>query len=173
MPPTRAAPTAAPSCGERSVAEERPTSIAIARTAWLHGVHGRSFVRTMIDLESRHDTLDVVDVQRGQPTGSADVAARLADLGPHPGRGASGVRHATGCGEASWCEPAREVFPGLGTGPDRVRPVSSGAFPRSVTRPAYRALAHGRRQELGLPPLRDWRSALHEAFPLIRKESSS
>ena len=159
--------------GERAVAEELSISSAIVRTAWLYGVHGRSFVRTMIDLESRHDTLDVVDDQRGQPTWSADVAARLVDLGPHVGRGASGVLHATSCGEASWYEPAREVFAGLGADPDRVRPVGSGAFPRPAPRPAYSALAHGRRQELGLPPLRDWRSALHEAFPLIRKESSS
>lgn len=127
----------------------------------------------MIDLESRHDTLGVVDDQRGQPTWSADVAARLVDLGPHPVRGASGVFHAAGCGEASWCESAREVFAGLGADPDRVRPVGCGAFPRPAPRSAYGALAHGRWQELGLPSLRDRRSALHEAFPLIRKESSS
>ncbi|GAA3834000.1 dTDP-4-dehydrorhamnose reductase [Streptomyces coacervatus] len=159
--------------GERAAAQELPTSSAIVRTAWLYGVHGRSFVRTMIDLESRRATLDVVDDQRGQPTWSAAVAARLADLGPHLGRGANGVFHATGSGEASWYEPAREVFTGLGAEPDRVRPVGSEAFPRSAPRPAYSALAHGRRQELGLPPLRDRRSALHEALPLIRKESPS
>ncbi|MGI5460571.1 dTDP-4-dehydrorhamnose reductase [Streptomyces sp. CA-249302] len=159
--------------GERAVSEELPTSSAIVRTAWLYGVHGRSFVRTMIDLESRRDTLDVVDDQRGQPTWSADVAARLADLGPHLGRGASGVFHATSSGETSWYELAREVFAGLGADPDRVRPVGSGAFPRPAPRPAYSALAHGRWQELGLPPLRDWRAALHEALPLIRKESPS
>ncbi|MFI7404126.1 sugar nucleotide-binding protein [Streptomyces sp. NPDC049541] len=113
----------------------------------------------MIDLESRHDTLDVVDDQRGQPTWSADVAARPVDLGPHPGRGASDVLHAVGCGDTSWS--------------DRVRRVSGGAFPRPAPRPAYSALAHCRRQELGLPAPRDRRSALHEAFALIRKESPS
>ncbi|MFF4362761.1 sugar nucleotide-binding protein [Streptomyces sp. NPDC001604] len=143
------------------------------RTAWLYGVHGRSFVRTMIDLESRHDTLDVVDDQRGQPTWSADVAARPVDLGPHPGRGASGVLHAAGRGDTSWYESVREVCARLGADPDRARRVSSGAFPRLAPRPAYSALAHGRRQRLGLPAPRDRRSALHEAFPFIRKESSS
>ncbi|MGW2517014.1 dTDP-4-dehydrorhamnose reductase [Streptomyces sp. NPDC001617] len=159
--------------GELAVAEELPSSSAIVRTAWLYGVHGRSFVRTMIDLESRRDTLDVVDDQRGQPTWSADVAARVADLGPHVGRGASRVLHATSSGEATWCELAREVFRGLGADPDRVRPVGSEAFPRPAPRPAYSVLAHGRWRELGLPPLRDWRAALHEALPLIRKESPS
>jgi dTDP-4-dehydrorhamnose reductase/4-ketoreductase len=125
----------------------------------------------MIDLESRRDTLDVVHDQRGQPTWSADVAARLADLGPHLGRGASGVFHATGSGEASWYELAREVFRLLGADPERVRPTTSAAFVRPAPRPAYSALAHGRWQELGLPPLRDWQSALRDALPLIRKES--
>ncbi|WP_308117026.1 sugar nucleotide-binding protein [Streptomyces guryensis] len=125
----------------------------------------------MIDLESRRDALDVVDDQRGQPMWSADVAARLADLGPHAGRGASGVFHATSSGEASWYELAREVFTGPGTDPDRVRPVGSGAFPRPGPRPEYGVLAHDRRQEPGLPPLRDRRSALYEALPPIRKES--
>ncbi|WP_405673523.1 dTDP-4-dehydrorhamnose reductase [Streptomyces sp. NBC_01530] len=157
--------------GERAVVQELPTSGAIVRTAWLYGAHGRSFVRTMIDLESRRDTLRVVDHQRGQRTWSADVAARLADLGPHLGRGASGVFHATSSGEAGWYELAREVFRGLGADPDRVRPVGSEAFPRPAPRPAYSALAHGRRQELGLSPPRDWRAVLHEALPLIRKES--
>ncbi|WP_405865274.1 dTDP-4-dehydrorhamnose reductase [Streptomyces sp. NBC_00005] len=157
--------------GERAVLEELPAASAIVRTAWLYGVHGRSFVRTMIDLESRRDTLDVVDDQRGQPTWSADVAARVADLGPHLGRGAHGVFHATSSGEATWYELARAVFHDLGADPDRVRPVGSEAFPRPAPRPAYSALAHGRWQEVGLSPPRDWRAVLHEALPLIRKES--
>ncbi|GAA2767977.1 dTDP-4-dehydrorhamnose reductase [Streptomyces paradoxus] len=156
--------------GERAVLEELPGASAIVRTAWLYGVHGASFVRTMIGLEARRDTLDVVDDQRGQPTWSADVAERIADLGPLLGPRAHGVFHATGSGEATWYDLAREVFSLIGADPDRVRPTSSAAFPRPAPRPAYSALAHGRWQEIGLPLPRDWRSALHEALPRIRKE---
>ncbi|WP_324788204.1 dTDP-4-dehydrorhamnose reductase [Streptomyces sp. H51] len=157
--------------GERAVLEELPDTGVIVRTAWLYGVHGRSFVRTMMDLEARSATVDVVDDQRGQPTWSADVAARVADLGPLVGRGASGVLHATSSGETTWYDLAREVFHGLGADPDRIHPVGSAACPRPAPRPAYSVLAHGRWRELGLPPLRDWRAALHEALPHIRKES--
>ncbi|MFE6200031.1 dTDP-4-dehydrorhamnose reductase [Streptomyces sp. NPDC057838] len=156
--------------GERAVLEELPGASAIVRTAWLYGVHGGNFVRTMIGLEARRDTLDVVDDQRGQPTWSADVAERIADLGPRLGPDAHGVFHATNAGEASWYELAREVFALIGADPDRVRPTSSAAFPRPAPRPAYSALAHRRWQEIGLPLPRDWRSALHEALPRIRKE---
>ncbi|MGW3990497.1 dTDP-4-dehydrorhamnose reductase [Streptomyces sp. NPDC004830] len=156
--------------GEQAVLEELPGASAVVRTAWLYGAHGRNFVRTMIELESRRDTLDVVDDQRGQPTWSADVAERIADLGPRLATGGHGVFHATNRGEASWYELAREVFSLIGADPDRVRPTSSAAFPRPAPRPAYSALAHRRWPEIGLPRPRDWRTALHEALPRIRKE---
>ncbi|MEU1316603.1 dTDP-4-dehydrorhamnose reductase [Streptomyces tibetensis] len=156
--------------GEQAVLEELPGASAIVRTAWLYGVHGANFVRTMIGLEARRDTLDVVDDQRGQPTWSADVAGRIADLGPRLGPDAHGIFHATSTGEATWFDLAREVFSLIGADPERVRPTSSAAFPRPAPRPAYSALAHRRWQEIGLPPPRDWRSALHEALPRIRKE---
>jgi dTDP-4-dehydrorhamnose reductase len=128
-------------------------------------------VSTMIRPEASRDTVDVVDDQRGRPTRSADVANRIADLGPRLGRDANGMFHATSSGETTWYELAHEVFRHLGADPDRVRPVGSAAFPRPAPRPAYSALAHDRRQQLALPPLRGWRTALHEALPEIRKES--
>ncbi|MEU9265058.1 dTDP-4-dehydrorhamnose reductase [Streptomyces sp. NPDC048251] len=157
--------------GERAVRAVLPDAGVIVRTAWLYGVHGRSFVRTMLELQARRDTVDVVDDQRGQPTWSADVAARIADLGPKAGRGATGVFHATAAGEATWYDLAREVFRSLGADPDRVRPTTGDAFPRPAPRPAYSVLAHGRWQEVGLSPPRDWRTALGQALPLIRKAS--
>ncbi|WP_328877451.1 dTDP-4-dehydrorhamnose reductase [Streptomyces sp. NBC_00299] len=159
--------------GERAVLDELPDASAVVRIAWLYGVHGRNFVRTMTELEARRDTVDVVDDQRGQPTWSADVAATIADLGPRVGRDMTGVLHATNSGEATWYDLAREVFRLLGADPDRVRPVTSEAFARPAPRPAYSVLGHGRRQRLGLARARDWRTALHEALPRIRKETPS
>ncbi|MDW4905007.1 dTDP-4-dehydrorhamnose reductase [Streptomyces sp. ADMS] len=159
--------------GEQAVLATLPAASAVLRTAWLYGAHGGNFVRTMIDLEARRDTLDVVDDQRGQPTWSADVAARIADLGPRIGPEVNGVLHATNSGETTWFELAREVFRLIDADPDRVHPTTSAAFTRPAPRPAYSALGHGRWQQTGLGPLRDWRTALHEALPHIRKEISS
>jgi dTDP-4-dehydrorhamnose reductase len=153
--------------GERAVREELPERSVILRTAWLYGAHGRNFVSTMIALEGSRDTVDVVDDQRGQPTWSADVASRVADLGPRVGDGVNGVLHATSSGETTWCGLAREVFRLRGADPGRVRPVTSDAFPRPAPRPAYSALGHARWEETGLAPIRDWREALTEAFPLL------
>lgn len=153
--------------GEQAVLEELPETGAVLRTAWLYGAHGRNFVSTMIALEASRDTVDVVDDQRGQPTWSADVATRIADLGPRIGQGASGVFHATSSGETTWYGLAREVFRHLGADPDRVRPVGSAAYPRPAPRPAYSALGHARWEQAGLTPIRDWREALAAAFPSL------
>ncbi|MGW0288148.1 dTDP-4-dehydrorhamnose reductase [Streptomyces sp. NPDC003236] len=155
--------------GERAVLAEHPGGAVVLRTAWLYGAHGRNFVRTMLELETRRDTLDVVDDQRGQPTWSADVAARVADLGATDVRG---VLHATNSGAATWFELAREVFRLAGADPDRVRPTDSRSFTRPAPRPAYSVLGHTRWRGTGLEPPRDWRSALYEALPHIRKEMS-
>jgi dTDP-4-dehydrorhamnose reductase len=161
--------------GEQAVLEELPDAGVVVRTAWLYGAHGPNFVRTMLDLEARKDTVDVVDDQRGQPTWSADVAERLVLLGARLCRDGAptGVLHATSSGETTWYGLAREVFRLAGADPSRVRPTSTAAFPRPAPRPAYSALGHDRWRGIGLAPPRDWHSALHEALPLIRKESLS
>ena len=159
--------------GEQAVLATLPDAGVVLRTAWLYGAHGGNFVATMIGLEARRDTLDVVDDQRGQPTWSADVAERIADLGPRIGSETKGVLHATNSGETTWFELAREVFRLIGADPDRVHPTTSAAFTRPAPRPAYSVLGHSRWPQTGLGPLRDWRTALHEALPHIRKEISS
>ncbi|MEV6505404.1 dTDP-4-dehydrorhamnose reductase [Streptomyces sp. NPDC051642] len=155
--------------GEQAVLEELPGASAVVRTAWLYGAHGRNFVRTMIELEARRDTLDVVDDQCGQPTWSADVAKQVVVLGAKLSHrdGPHGIFHATSSGEATWFELAREVFRLIGTDPDRVRPTNSEAFVRPAPRPAYSVLGHDRWKEAGLEPLRDWREALAAALPSL------
>ncbi|MFG2457973.1 dTDP-4-dehydrorhamnose reductase [Streptomyces sp. NPDC048523] len=143
----------------------------VVRTAWLYGAGGPNFVRTMIKLEGVKDTLDVVDDQRGQPTWSADLAGLLVELGlgALAGTAPAGVYHGTNSGETTWHGFTQEIFRLLGADPDRVRPTTSEAFVRPAPRPAYSVLGHGRFAEAGIEPLRDWRTALTEAFPEIHR----
>ncbi|MFJ9146621.1 dTDP-4-dehydrorhamnose reductase [Streptomyces sp. NPDC102270] len=143
----------------------------VVRTAWLYGSGGPNFVRTMIKLEGVKDTLDVVDDQCGQPTWSADLAGLLVELGLGAlvGTAPAGVYHGTNSGETTWHGFTQEIFRLLGADPDRVRPTTSEAFVRPAPRPAYSVLGHGRFAEAGIEPLRDWRTALTEAFPEIHR----
>jgi dTDP-4-dehydrorhamnose reductase len=151
--------------GERAVLNRLPGHGFVVRTAWLYGAHGGNFVRTMIGLEGRRPTVDVVDDQRGQPTWTVDVAGQIialidADATP-------GIYHATSSGVATWFMLAREVFRLLGADPDRVRPTSSAAMARRAPRPAYSVLGHEAWARAGLAPIGDWRVSLGQAFPSV------
>lgn len=151
--------------GERAVLERLPQVGYVVRTAWLYGVHGQNFVRTMIRLERQRDTIDVVDDQRGQPTWTADVARQIMALRRSGGQ--PGIYHATSSGETTWYGLACEVFRKLGGDPGRVRPVSSQGLARPAPRPGYSVLGHERWARAGVAPIRDWRLALDHAFPAL------
>ncbi|MHB9858522.1 dTDP-4-dehydrorhamnose reductase [Streptomyces sp. YIM S03343] len=155
--------------GEQAVLAELPDSGYVVRTAWLYGAGGGNFIRTMIKLEGVKDTLDVVDDQRGQPTWTVDLADRLVRLGRSALTGAApaGIYHGTSGGDTTWFGLTREIFRLLGADPERVRPTTSTAFVRPAPRPAYSVLGHDRWSAVGIEPIRDWRAALHEAFPAL------
>lgn len=137
----------------------------VVRTAWLYGAHGPSFVRTMARLAGERDTVEVVDDQAGQPTWTGDLADRIIALAR---AGApAGAYHGTSAGRTTWYGLAREVFALLGLDPARVRPTTSERFVRPAPRPAFSVLGHGRWAAAGLAPMRDWRDALHAAWPSL------
>ena len=151
--------------GERAVTELLPGSGYIVRTAWLYGAQGPNFVRTMIGLERTRETVDVVDDQHGQPTWTMDVAGQVIALGRS--RAPAGVYHATSSGETTWFGFAREIFRLLGADTGRVRPVSSGAYPRPAPRPANSVLGHGAWASTGIEPIPGWQLRLHQGFPSL------
>jgi len=149
--------------GERAVLDRLPGSSYTVRTAWLYGAHGPNFVRTMIRLEGQRPTVDVVDDQHGQPTWTADVARQIIAL--IHSAAPPGIYHATSSGQTTWFGLAREIFGLLGADPARVRPIPSSELSRPAPRPTYSVLGHGAWARLAVPPISDWRAALHRAFP--------
>jgi dTDP-4-dehydrorhamnose reductase len=151
--------------GELAVLRELPEHSWVVRTAWLYGAAGRSFVRTMMELERSRETLDVVDDQRGQPTWTADLARQLVAL--VAAEAPPGTYHGTSSGETTWFGLAQAVFAAVGADPARVRPTTTDRFPRPAPRPAYSVLGHDRWAAAGLQPLRPWQEALAEAVPAL------
>lgn len=152
--------------GEWAVRAELPDRAWIVRTAWLYGASGPNFVKTMLTLEQKRDTVEVVDDQLGQPTWSADVAAQilaLVDAGA-----AAGIYHATSTGQTTWHGFTQEIYRRLGADPERVRRTTSAAFSRPAPRPAYSVLGHDAWAAAGLDPLPPWQDALAAAFPSVR-----
>jgi dTDP-4-dehydrorhamnose reductase len=142
----------------------------VVRTAWLYGVHGRNFVRTMLRLAGERETVDVVADQEGPPTWSYALAGQLIALADAAAAGHAppGVYHGTAGGQTSWYGLARAVFADAGLDPARVRPTTSDRFPRAARRPTYSVLGHERWAATGMPPLPHWRAMLMTAMSALR-----
>ncbi|WP_144714046.1 dTDP-4-dehydrorhamnose reductase [Curtobacterium pusillum] len=147
--------------GEAAVRRIAPDSSYIVRTAWIYGAHGPNFAATMLRLAASHDTVSVVTDQVGQPTWTGDLAARIVELVDSDAP--AGVYHGTNSGQGSWYDFTKAIFAENGLDPDRVLPTDSASFVRPAPRPAYSVLGHDGWSRAGLPPMRDWRAALHAA----------
>ena len=148
--------------GEIAVQEVLPGAHYLVRTAWLYGLQGNNFVKTMLELESVRDNVSVVDDQRGQPTYAGDLAKQILLL--LDARPPAGTFHATNSGATTWFELTRAIFENIGADPQRVLATDSASFVRPAPRPAYSVLGQDKWESVGLTPMREWRAALTAAF---------
>ena len=145
--------------GEEAVITTLPPDRSLSlRTAWLYGAGGANFVKTMLTLQTRHDTLNVVDDQRGQPTWSRDLANQIEVLvvrcPPAAYHGTAGGHHLV------MASPARSSgWPGS------TRIECSPPPPRRFRDRRLARLQRARPRSVagsGLSPMRPWNVALAE-----------
>jgi dTDP-4-dehydrorhamnose reductase len=154
--------------GELAVRELAPDTGYVVRTAWVYGATGGNFVKTMVSLEGKHETLNVVDDQRGSPTWSADLARGLVELGRSAAP--AGIYHCTNGGDTTWHGLTQAIFVELGKDPARVLPTTTDKFPRPAPRPAYSVLSGDSWAAAGLTPLPHWRTSLASAFATVGQQ---
>ncbi|MEM1380215.1 MAG: dTDP-4-dehydrorhamnose reductase [Pseudomonadota bacterium] len=119
----------------------------ILRTAWVYGVYGGNFLKTMLRVAENRDELGVVADQRGAPTSSHDIAEALLDLasavtGNDPTQ-AWGTYHMTAQGDAVWADFAEAIFSASvrRDGPSaQVNRITTDNYPTPAARPAYSVL---------------------------------
>ncbi|MEH7095079.1 dTDP-4-dehydrorhamnose reductase [Neobacillus vireti] len=128
----------------------------IVRTAWVFGINGNNFVKTMLRLAEERDELGVVHDQVGSPTYTVDLARFMIDLVESD---QYGVYHATNEGVCSWYEFAVEIFNQAGVNV-KVNPLTSEQFPRPAARPKYSVLSKKKIMDQGFTPLPNWKEAL-------------
>ena len=130
----------------------------VVRIAWVFGLNGNNFIRTMLRLGKTHDALRVVDDQIGTPTYTLDLARLLADMIETE---KYGNYHATNeGGYISWAEFSREIFRQAGMNVN-VIPVTTAEYGLSkAARPSNSRLDKRKLAECGFKPLPDWKDAL-------------
>ena len=136
----------------------------IVRTAWLYGVNGRNFPKTMLELAENHSQITVVYDEVGTPTYTPDLAKAISQLieTEH-----YGIYHITNSGSCSWCEFASYIFEITGTDV-KVIPVTASEFARPAPRPHYSVLENKNWISKGFKPLRSYKDAIKEYVELIK-----
>ena len=130
----------------------------IVRIAWVFGVNGKNFIKTMLSLGQKHDTLRVVCDQIGTPTYTLDLARLLVDMIETD---RYGYYHATNeGGYISWADFAEEIFRQAGM-PTKVVPVTTSEYGLSkAARPYNSRLDKRKLIENGFTLLPAWQDAL-------------
>lgn len=136
----------------------------IVRTAWLYGVNGRNFPRTMLELAQKHSEITVVYDEVGTPTYTPDLAKGISKLIETD---YYGTYHLTNSGNCSWCEFARYIFE-VADVDVNVIPVTASEFARPAPRPSYSVLENRNWVENGFEPLRNYKEAIKEYIGLIK-----
>lgn len=130
----------------------------IVRIAWVFGLNGSNFIKTMLKLSETHDTLRVVCDQIGTPTYTYDLARLLVDMIESE---KYGYYHATNeGGYISWYDFACEIFRQAGRA-TKVQPVTTAEYGVSkAARPFNSRLDKSKLAANGFTPLPDWKDAL-------------
>ena len=130
----------------------------IVRIAWVFGLHGKNFIKTMISVGKTRDEVSVVCDQIGTPTYTVDLARLLVDMNETD---KYGCYHATNeGGYISWYEYCCEFYAQYGL-ITKVNPVTTEEYGRSkAARPANSRLDRRKIEEAGFKPLPDWRDAV-------------
>lgn len=141
--------------GELAV-EELSDKYFIVRIAWVFGVAGKNFIKTMLRLGKERGAVSVVDDQVGSPTYTYDLARLLVDMIQTD---KYGRYHATNEGLCSWYEFAKEIFRQADMDVP-VTPVSSSEFPAKATRPSNSRMSKEKLSDNGFERLPAWQDAL-------------
>lgn len=142
---------------EGELAVEALDKSFIVRIAWVFGVNGSNFIKTMLRLGKERGAVSVVNDQIGSPTYTYDLSKLVVDMIQTD---KYGIYHATNEGLCSWYEFACEIFKQAGMDDVKVTPVDSNAFPAKAKRPNNSRMSKEMLDKNGFKRLPTWQDAL-------------
>lgn len=141
---------------EGELAVEKLEKFFIVRIAWVFGINGKNFVKTMLRLGKENGVVNVVNDQVGSPTYTYDLARLAVDMIQTE---RYGYYHATNEGECTWYTFACQIFNEAGM-KVTINPVDSSAFPAKAKRPHNSRMEKKKLTENGFERLPSWQDAL-------------
>lgn len=141
----------------------------VVRTGFIFGPGGKNFLSKVVERLREHRSLKAINDAYGTPTYSRDLAVRLRELAQLD---VPGIYHVVNSGDGASFEEFTRKAVELDGGEDvEMESISMESLRRPAKRPINSRLRCLRSEEIGLPPLRDWRLALDEFVKLVAKET--
>jgi dTDP-4-dehydrorhamnose reductase len=154
--------------GEIVCLKNDPNSIVI-RTSWLYSSFGNNFVKTMIDLMKKNNSVKVVNDQIGSPTYANDLAKVIVEI-IISSKNKSGLFHYSNLGKTSWFEFARSIreFYKLDC---KIIAVSSKEFKTLAKRPQYSLLNKLKIKKTFNLEIPDYKKSLKNCIEIIKNKA--
>lgn len=128
----------------------------IVRISWVFGIKGRNFIKSMLDLAKKENSITIVADQVGSPTYTVDLAELLVQIVE---TNRYGTYHVTNEGFCSWYELACEVFKQAGIQME-VTPVDSSQRSSRAVRPKNSRMSKEKLEVAGFSKLPHWKDAV-------------
>jgi len=152
---------------ERAI-QSRTDNHLILRTAWLYGIRGHNFLKTMLSLALKNPEreIKVVNDQFGSPTWSFRLALQIEKLMEVEGRG---TYHATSQGYCTWYELATHFLAKMDV-PHSFVPCTTEEYPTPASRPINSILENQRLKEADVDLMEEWRNDLEQFVSMFEEE---
>ena len=139
------------------------STYCILRTSWVVSSHGANFVKTMLNLSEKRNTLSIVADQVGGPTPAKDIAKAclqiVKQLKQDPSK--SGTYHFSGAEDVSWADLATQIFQKTRRSVE-VSPIPTCDYPTPAIRPLNSRLDCSKTGEVFFIDRPDWRIGLND-----------
>ena len=138
----------------------------IVRISWVFGIHGKNFIKTMLNLAESHKELNVVCDQIGSPTYTKDLAGLLVNMFLS---NVKGLYHVTNEGYCSWYEFAEFIFK-ESRKKVKVHPMLTKDYKTIAKRPLNSKLSKESLDDIGMKRLPEWQDAVKRYIRELKKE---
>ena len=138
----------------------------IVRISWVFGIHGKNFIRTMLNLADTHQELNVVCDQIGSPTYTKDVAGLLVKMFLS---NVKGLYQVTNEGYCSWYEFAEFIFK-ESRKKVKIHPILTKDYKTLAPRPLNSKMSKESLDDIEMKRLPEWQDAVKRYLRELKKE---
>ncbi len=153
--------------GEELALENNPKTI-ILRTSWLYSEFNKNFVKTMLNLYSTKEELNIVADQFGQPTNSNDLAEAIMQIIKTDNK-TYGIFHFSNYPETTWYDFAYKIAE-LSGSPIKLNPIKTEQYPTPAKRPKRSTMNLDKIQEKYHIEPKHWEHSLQDCLEVLKEE---